>query len=325
MKDDRENFRENSNLLLKDIYVTDELKRKTLERCQNEKIRKIKPIFALAACVTFITISLGAYNYFSPKIDVANNFTDKTTKYGFKSLQEDKKTNGNSSIKNNEDFSKSTNSPLPNKNLDKAENINKNALLKNNPSNTNPSTDSVSNNTPKAPNSNTAILNNNTTPAKNLDNIPSPVDVGQDKFSLSEDKGNHEKPLSIRSFLPTKETLNISDAENYFESKLLVPSYVPEGFNLTDISIPDVKLKCVKLRYSSSSAYFQVCQNKNLSNLQGGKIVYINSTKAYISCTKDDKSNISTTQINWAMNNIQYSLTGSLSEDNLIKIAKSIN
>ncbi|MBM7868755.1 hypothetical protein JOC70_000224 [Clostridium pascui] len=89
--------------------------------------------------------------------------------------------------------------------------------------------------------------------------------------------------------------------------------------------ISDENEKCVKLKYSSSSADFEILQSKSLSKLSGTESIYIGNNTAYIDSMKDEKTGVITTKITWIIDDVQYSLFSTLPEDSLIKIAQSIN
>lgn len=307
MRDNVKNFRETSNIMLKDIYVTDELKRETLEKCVNKKQLKVKPLFAATVSAAVLIVTLGLYNYFYHKSTFVNNYIDKSVKHEYKY-----------SI-NNENLIK------PTKNA-KSEESDKSQYL---PSNNNIDPNTKKSGTTlqnKGSNINTYSVNKDTASQNIIANKP----LKPSDNVLQDETGNNEnEDISISSQVPNgltvpKEPLNISNAEKYFESKILLPSNIPKGFKLTDIWISEDKSKCVKLRYDSDSAFFEILQSKNPSELEGTKTIFIGNNKAYISSIKDEKSNIIITKISWIMNDIEYSLSGNLSEDSIMNIAKSI-
>lgn len=326
------NFREASDVILKNIYVTDELKRRTLEKCTNRKGFVIKPILTAtfsAALMCFLAIFI----YFFHKPAVIDNPIAKSIDQEYKNssnneskIQETPKT---ASIS---DSDKSQAAASDNKNNTKdntpvTEKKNKDIAMKD------------SNNIPQSKSIDAANKNTETPAQSKNDSYKPSYNVPQDSAYISNNKSisNSDSNSNLAndsnsnlaaqvhpSLASVPEPLTTEKAEKYFESKILLPSYIPEGFKLADISIPDDKQKCIKLKYSSDSAYFEILQSKNLSKLEGTKTISIGNNTAYINSIKDEKTNTITTSITWIEDGIQYSLSSSLPEDSLIKIAESI-
>lgn len=328
MKDNMENLREASNTLLKDIYITDELMKKTLEKCNNKRFFKVTPLLASTISAALLIGTWGVYNYFLHKTTIANNYTNNSIKHEYKDTVNTVNSKDTSKVSENKNSDSSKSIALQNEN--NTGNVNSTLQSKGSSTstvtkNTNTSAepfDNISkngvdnsqiNSTSQNKDSTTNITNNNTYIAP------------QSKMSNEENKDMYLKSEAPTVSASLSESLNMASAEKYFGSEILLPTNIPEDFNLTAISIPDEKLKCIKLNYSSNSTYFELLQNKNLSKLEGSKIITIKNSKAYVSSTKDEQSNTVTTKITWIMNNIEYSLYGNLPEDSLINIARSIN
>lgn len=291
------NFRKSSDSILKDIYVTDELKRRTLEKCTDR--RSLKPKASLAAVFSVVLmVSLGTLIYYFNITAVTDKNVAKSIDQKYKNSSKDETKSSNNlnkphySVSNNED----------NKHIQE----NKNAAVKD------------SNNTIQNKNIAKTEKKANTVPQSKKD----PQNITD--ASESNDKIGTEPRVSS-SLASSAEPFTIEKAEKYFESKILLPSYIPEGFKLTDISVPDDKIKCIRLEYTSGSAYFEILQSKDLSESGGTSSISIGDNTAYITSVKDEKANIVTTKITWIMDNIQYSLSSSLPEDSVIKIAESIH
>lgn len=320
------NFRESSNIILKDIYATDELKRKTLEKCANKDLLKVKPLLALTASAAILIATLGVSNYFSHKPTIDNNYVSKSIKHEYKNSIHNENPKEPSKIAENNDFDKSNYSSSNNKINDKTNNKtnnktnikNQNSTLQNKNSNTNTVTSSTNTSSKNANNSSQDTSNT-------TKHLKSPDSISQNGVDTNENMDTIVDPSATYGLTSSPQSLSMTDAEKYFESKILLPSNIPEGFNLTNVSIPDDKLKCIKLKYSSNSNFFEILQNKNLSELKGTKIISIENNKAYISTIKDEESNITITTISWIMNNVQYSLSGNIPDNSLINIANSIN
>lgn len=294
MKDNMENFREISDEVLKDIYVSDDLKSKTLKKCTNKRNKKIKPVILSTASAAVLLIAFGLSNYFFHYPIIAIN--DQTTN---EIKNEDKKP---------ADDGGSISSRIIAKIKPDADGRN---LFKNEKS---PSTD-------KALEQNTESANK-ATDTKSINNTNTLLDStsknNSDNSQYASSDLNNENPLTF-----TKQ-LSLTEAEKYFGSSVLIPRYVPAGFNLKSISIPEDKTNCIKLTYISKTAYFELFENKNISELEGSKTISIGKNKAYVNYDKDENAT-AVTSITWLMNNTQYTLVGNLPESFLINIAKSIN
>lgn len=326
MNDNMKNLREASELILKDIYVTDELKRKTLEKCTHRKVSIIKPKLTAAfsaALIAFFGISI--YFFHEPastnkQIAKSINQEHKNSLDKENKIQETAKTTDSSDLKksssvvsNNKNNTKNNVVVPQEKNVDIA-------MKDSNNISENKSIDLVKENTK------TDVQSSNDS-SKTSDSIPqNSVDINNSDSNIDSDNSEMSPVAEVRTSLALfPETLTIEKAEEYFEGKIVFPSYIPEGFTLTDISMPDEKEKCVKLKYSSSSADFEILQSKSLSKLSGTENISIGNNTAYINSVKDEKTNITTTKITWIMDDVQYSLSSTLPEDFLIKIAESIN
>ncbi|WPC39714.1 DUF4367 domain-containing protein [Clostridium sp. JS66] len=309
MKDNLENFKQISDEILEDIYVTDELERKTLEKCNNKKIFKLNPLIVSTASVAALIVTFGIYNHFSHNTNVAYNSVkheDKNTikeNKGLPKIAENKKVDDSKDLALNNE--KKHNSESQNKNL------NSNTITEN------------PNLTTNTTNTNTIIKKADTASQSSNDNnkpLSPSKDNSKDQMNTKKDVDKDiDRSVPERANLSCSERpLDIEAAENYFEGKILLPSYVPQGFALTNISIPDHNEKCIKLSYSSDSSYFEILQSKNLSNLKEEKIISVGNNKAY------ESQNDTDTKISWITSDIQYTLSGNLTENSLIDIAKSI-
>jgi len=278
-----ENFREITDIVLKDIYVSDELKRKTIEKCTDKTSFKINPAICSTVSAAVLIIAFGLCNYFfhNPNIAVNNQTRNEYR----------------TSVNND-------NSKPP---IIVAENK-PNAEDKSNIKTLDKGTGTENNDN--------AVQSSNNSTGSSDNTVQNDIDDSQHMSTAS----NQEQALTA-----TSKPLDLPDAEKYFGSSVLIPKYMPEGFCLTNISIPSAKLKCIKLSYNSRTAYFEILQNKNLSNLNGDKTISIGNNKVYVNYTKDEDSNIKTTTLTWITNSIQYSLSGNLPEGFLINIAKYLN
>lgn len=322
MEDNMKNFREASDLILENIYVTDELKIKTLEKCTHRKASIINTKLTAAfsgALIVFFGIFISLFH----KQAINNNNIAKSINQKQKNsldnkskIQEAAKTTGSSDL--DKSFSAASNSKSNTEN-NVATSQKKNVDIAMKGSNNIPENKSIN-----------SVKENTETDSQSRDDSSKKADsVLQNRDDISNsDTSNSEmntEAQSDTSLALVPEPLTIEKAAEYFESEILIPSYIPEGFTLTDISIRDENEKCVKLKYSSSSADFEILQSKSLSKLAGTENISIGNSIAYINSVKDEKTNVITTKITWIMDDVQYSLYSSLPEDSLIKIAESIN
>ncbi|OAA91910.1 hypothetical protein WY13_00312 [Clostridium ljungdahlii] len=296
------NFRDESNEILKNICVTDELKRKTLERCSNKRCSngrslKLKPVLIASAVFVILIFTFKLYNL-SHKTDIARSYVKPVQKYVDKSINNDHKgTKDNETLK---EISKAKETENP---------------IVQDKSNAKNSTKNVSSN------KDTAVQNKNILP-QNTDDYKV-ESSGTSQENEKEGDKNHSGDLSAvrpSGLASSEESLSMEDAEKYFESKVLLPSYVPEGFELSNISIPCEGVKSISIKYSLNSKYFTIQESKKLSVLKGDKTLYIGAGKAYVNYFKDEQA----TSVSWIMNNVEYSLYGNIQENSLIGIANSI-
>lgn len=320
MEDNMKNFREASELILKNIYVTDELKRKTLEKCTDRKVSILLKPRLIATFSAALLVFLGIFIYYFHKPAITDNHIAKSVNQEYENsshkenkIQEAPKitdssdSNKSSSAASNSKDNTKNSVPVPQRNNVDIAMKDSNSIPKNK------SMDEVNENTETA-----AEGRNNS--SKTFDSVP------EDRIDTSNANKSEINPAAQAhpSLTSVYEPLTVEKAEEYFEGNIMFPSYIPEGFNLTDISIPEDKEKSVKLEYSSGSAYFEILQSKSLSKLAETKNMSVENNTAYVNSVKDERTNIITTEITWIVDNVQYSLSGSLPEDSLIKIAKSI-
>lgn len=342
MKDDIKNLREITQLVLKDIYVTDELKNKTLELCKNKKSNIFKPFLAAASSAAVIAISLTGYQYFSHKVD--NNLNDKQTTHNQNNIS------SNSSANSKEKAFDSTTI-----NQDKKQQIaydnTKDKHLTNSKSNITQSTNTnlspsntqdkkapiASSNSVQTDSGVEPTANNNVSTVDTASQVQTSKEI-QPNTDITSTPATRNSPIDKSSnailtsganptISTSSDTVSTAEAEKYWGSKLVMPSYIPNSFELTNISTPnDTKEIYVKLTYSSKNNYFKITQNKNTTYTITGKPIVINGINGTIAQSKDDtNSNTTITQIIWIKDNIQYSIVGNISDMELTKISKSVN
>jgi hypothetical protein len=334
------NLREITDSVLEDIKVTDELKSLTLKKCKEEKKYNIKPIFVTAASAAIM-----AFSVFSYKFILHNpNLTNKNSKeVSHKSVSFNDLNNNQSSDKSNiANQDKLKNDVINNENQPKTtvQQNNYDTIPKNNQSGEKIASSNNSKDSELMDSAKNKTLNR-TEETKLSSNLPenkttnsmsenSTLNANTDKRNdVSTNTISSKDTPSTKASLDSPKSASIADAESFWGGKILMPSYVPKGFELTDISVPKDNSKeiCVKLNYSFENIYFKVVQNKSTTYTSYvGTSVDIKGKKAYISKSKDaNNPNSTITEIKWVNNNIQYTIIGNLSEDELTKILSSIN
>lgn len=335
------NTLKNLETISNDSFLYDELKIKPLELKTEEKSKIVKPLLAASLSTVTIIISLLGYQHFS---QISNsNLKNKTTTIS----------DVNSKLISKDEHKINDTSP----NLTVNQNFNDSLKKDNNINDTKFSTNitkssseeykkldySVSKDTKtsdKSPSSTTenANLISDDIVLSKQDTLE--VSISKDrsdtkiedvtKASPSDDqKKEVNSTSSSENKLPKErpDILTLAEAEEYWGSKVLLPSYIPEGFELTDISISrDSKEKYVRLTFSSNNTYFKITQNQNTKYTISGKATSIDGLKVWVTeTTENSNSNTTITQVLWNKGNVQYSLTGNIPKDNLINICKSVN
>lgn len=340
MSKDINNLRKITDSVLEDIKVTDELKSLTLKKCKEEKKYNIKPILITAASAAIMTFSIFSYKFILHNPNLTQNTSKEVAK---KSVSLNDFKNDHAPDKNNiADQNKLKNSISNNESQAKtaAQQNNSNTILKNNQSGEK-NTSSNNNKNNKLISSSKNEISNKIKAANPSSNLPeNKITSSISEPSISDnnaDKAN-DTPVnntltkdipSMKASLDSARSTSIADAERFWGGKILIPSYIPEGFELTDISMPKDNSKevCVKLNYSFENSYFKIVQNKSTTYTSCiGTSINIKGSKAYISKSKDTSNpNLTITEIKWVNDNVQYTITGNISEDELTKILKSIN
>ncbi|MCT8978100.1 DUF4367 domain-containing protein [Clostridium sp. CX1] len=337
MNKDINNLREITDSVLKDIKVTDELKSLTLKKCKEKKEHSTKPIFITAASAAIIAFSIFNYKFILHNPKLNNNVSKELPNKSISLNNIDNDTFPKESKTNDQDTLKSDLAKDEIQSKNKSQQNDYDTIVKNNQreeklissNNDNNLTDSSKNESltrvPETEASRTLPQHNTTNSIPEKSSLDSNIDKTNDipQSSLL----NMDVP-SMKVALDSPSPISIADAENFWGDKILMPSYLPNGFQLTDVSIPKDNSKevYVKLNYSFENTYFRIVQNKSTTYINYvGESIDFNGSKAYVSKTKDSANpNIIITEIKWINNNIEYTITGNLSESELTKILKSI-
>jgi len=122
---------------------------------------------------------------------------------------------------------------------------------------------------------------------------------------------------------------SLEDVIKNMEGELLLPSYVPAGFNLDSIQVNTSYKKNVILEYMSKGSGFALwISDKTIKNYNNSsKIIEINGNVGYISYLKSepgDNTKKGSVELLWKYKDIYYWLSGSIDEIEAIKVAESI-
>jgi hypothetical protein len=119
----------------------------------------------------------------------------------------------------------------------------------------------------------------------------------------------------------------VEEAGKWFGQGMLEPTYTPSGFTLHQINASGMKKEMamkVIFTYSSADRLYSVIEdkNKNLApNVFGGyETVDINGIKGHL---KSDAS-VLDTELQWTVAGIQYMISGQISKDEVMNVAKSL-
>ncbi|WP_040762107.1 DUF4367 domain-containing protein [Ruminiclostridium cellobioparum] len=121
------------------------------------------------------------------------------------------------------------------------------------------------------------------------------------------------------------------EARKAFGDNLLISGYTPEGFVLNSIAgvETDQKADRVVFKYSSGNASFLVTEEKikTRNDYPGFKTVDINGIPGYIKAEKiktEGPTEQQRTELHWFRNECHYSITGQISEEAAVNLAKSM-
>ncbi len=122
------------------------------------------------------------------------------------------------------------------------------------------------------------------------------------------------------------------EARKAFGDNLLIPGYTPEGFVLNSIAGVETerqKADRVVFKYSSDNASFLVTEEKikTRNDYPGFKTVDINGIPGYVKTEKiktEGPTGQQRTELHWLRNECHYSVTGQISEEVAVNLAKSM-
>lgn len=322
MKDDVKFFKQITDSALKDLHITEDLKKKTLNKCKSRSSHNFKPAFAAGICAALFVFTTTSYNLFLPdSISKKYSLGISTTESKLKNIGNIIKNsiinpNVAESIPKNTSKKDSKYAYKSQAETDSTKNKTTNTANKNSSDNTKVSqlaNDNVSKN--NTPSSEISEENNTTTEKHKISNVSQ---YRENTSAIEETKAQGSNKSDKNTTVIT-----IDSAEKNFGQKVTTPSYLPDKFALKDIALPkDDKKKFIVMSYSSPDGSFTIKQDKNVNfGNNTGEKMYIGSVRAYFSQTKgSDESKLS-----WIKNNIQYTIQGNISKDTSIQILNSMN
>lgn len=123
----------------------------------------------------------------------------------------------------------------------------------------------------------------------------------------------------------TLDVPTLEEAGRIFGSTFLTPAFIPGKFRLTSIraSGPAEKIiNQVVISYSEGKRSFMVIEDRSKlpEAPDGFKAVDINGAEGYIKTGQEDDS----TEVYWFLNGVRYSVTGQISGNDALSIARSM-
>lgn len=172
-------------------------------------------------------------------------------------------------------------------------------------------------------------LNTNTVEPDNQEmNIMAAIDGGVD--TLIEQTTNSVLPgIDIEDGIKIE---TLAEAERLFGTNFLNPAFVPENFMLDNIfayrNEKETTDKII-LTYLSGDQAFLIIEEKgdDQNGFANYKPVDINGVGGYLKSEPSEGSNNENnpdTELHWVKSGIHYSVTGMISENNALKVAKSM-
>lgn len=125
----------------------------------------------------------------------------------------------------------------------------------------------------------------------------------------------------------TSQQLNsLDEAKKYLDGAVLIPSYIPEGFKLDTIQAVSSAAGIVEniyLAYTLEDRTFVISmeKNKEWKDFSLYRDVDINNAAGHIKSYDSDQE---LTELRWFVDKVLYSVDGSLSEEQAIRVAKSL-
>lgn len=119
---------------------------------------------------------------------------------------------------------------------------------------------------------------------------------------------------------------SLEEAKEYLDGAVLTPSYIPEGFKLDTIQAVSSNAGIVQniyLAYTSKDMTFVISieKDREWKDFSSYRDVDINGITGHIKSYDSDQK---LTELRWFVENVLYSVEGSLSEEQAVRIAQSL-
>jgi hypothetical protein len=116
----------------------------------------------------------------------------------------------------------------------------------------------------------------------------------------------------------------ISDAKAVLQGLFLEPGYAPPGFTLDSVSVSgEGEYARAELVFTDGKRAYLITEEKTPLSLtfEGYKSVDINGRQGYV---KSNGGELPYTEVHWTEQGVHYAVTGSISEEDAIKVAISM-
>lgn len=124
-----------------------------------------------------------------------------------------------------------------------------------------------------------------------------------------------------------KQLASLEEAKKYLDGAVLVPSYVPKGFELQGIQAISSKsdeVMTISIFYAKGDKSLVITIEKDgmFKDFSSYSDADINGTPAHLKSLKDVGQE--NAEIRWFVSNVLYTVEGTLSEDEALKVARSL-
>lgn len=118
--------------------------------------------------------------------------------------------------------------------------------------------------------------------------------------------------------------ITLSGAEEEFGERFLKPDYTPAGFSLESVSVSgEEEYRAAVLSFSDGKWSYAITEEKAQSTLgfEGYKSTDINGRQGYV---KSEDGELPYTEVHWTEEGVRCAVTGSISEEEALKVARSM-
>lgn len=351
MKDNLQELTEVFDMELKNIKVSEELKLKTLEKCKRSNMGLMNKTFSPITCTIAACLFIGVIIY--PIYNKGNLMNKKQI------TMDTRKKDINKIDK------PYMNEPLITEEADITEDSNNayidNQIVEEGQKQANKSTEEeniekemvVLNEKSIAPlkiqASEESVDKDKTTSDADKDTIlATNGDIAQKDKSLASDASSIAVPEEKEDNLNLSENtgmkvLSLQEAREIFEDNIKIPSYVPKGFAMQSILVPEIEsnsYELYKINYTNNFQYFKITGYKNISKSvtlapstslqskeaeENNSIININKVPVKYTISENiDEKELPFIKLTWEYYGKQYGAEGNLPWAELINIVSSI-